>query len=130
MIHRSYHGSPNRPFAAFDLAMCGKTSGLKHAAGCFFFTSEPEVASRYSKPSGFIGHFSLRMDNPLEMPDEEREQSIADTILLARSNGQDGVVLRGCVHSAISPGMRSDIFVLFDPARAVFESVELDQMSK
>jgi len=60
------------------------------------------------------------------MEDEDREGSIPDTILRARQDGHDALILKRCLRSDTSPGMRSDIFVLFDPARAKFESVELD----
>lgn len=130
MLYDSYHGSPSRPFTKFDLGMCGMTSGLKDSKDTIFFTSRPEVAMKYSKPNGFIGRFQLQLDNPLVMEDEDRDKVIGKTISHARECGHDGLILRGSVHSALSPGMKSDIFIIFDPVRAIFESVELDNMRK
>ena len=126
MTYSAYHGSPNRPFTTFDLTQSGRTSGLNHAKGCLFFTSQPEVAVRYSKPSEFVGRFTLTLDNALDMDDDDREASFSDAINIARQAGHDGLILRRCVHAAISPGMRSDIFVLFDATRAQRDAVEVD----
>jgi hypothetical protein len=114
MRYTALHGSPGPLFSQFEADRSGTQSGYDHAVGSACFTSEIDVASHYAEQSGFIGRWAFRLDNPLECDDVDRPMGIASFLEHARSEGHDGVVLRNCDHTAISPGTPSDVYYVFD----------------
>jgi hypothetical protein len=116
MRYTAYHGSTGPAFEHFDPARAGSASGYDHAMGAASFSSSESVALHYAEGDGFVGRFAFELDNPLEIQDSERPTGIAAFLRMARSEGHDGVILRGCEHTAISPAEPSDIFIVFDLA--------------
>lgn len=116
MRYTAYHGSPGAAFDRWDLAKSGSTSGYDHAAGLACLTSAVDVAQHYAEGDGFIGRFSMSLSNPLEIHDAARPMGIAACLRQARDDGYDGVILRDCHHTTMSPGQPSDLFFVFDPS--------------
>lgn len=114
MRYTALHGSPGPLFSRFDASLMGSESGYDHARDAVCFTSEMEVAQRYAEEDGFIGRWAFTLDNPLECSDSDRPMGIASFLEHARSEGYDGVILRDCAHTAISPGAASDVYYVFD----------------
>lgn len=114
MRYTAYHGSPGGSFDTFDPERSGSASGYDHAKGTASFTSSAAVASSYAEGEGFIGRFAFHLENPYELDDSLRPMGISALIRHARNLGHDGVVLRNCTHGAVSPGVPSDVFFVFD----------------
>ena len=125
MRYSALHGSPGPLFSRFDASMAGQQSGYDHALDTVCFTSEYDVAAQYAEQTGFIGLWGFSLQNPLECDDANRPMGIASFLEHARSEGHDGVILRNCSHTAISPGAASDIFYVLDPsAPRLLETVQ------
>lgn len=114
MRFTAYHGSPGESFDRFDPKRSGSQSGYEHAVGVACFTSSVDVAREYAEGAGFIGRFAFELENPLEMDDSERGMGFKALLSMARDEGFDGVILRNCEHTAMSPGEASDIYFVFD----------------
>jgi hypothetical protein len=114
MRYTAYHGSPGSAFDRFDTERTGSTSGYNHASGMASFSSSVEVALQYAEHAGFVGRFAFNLENPLEVYESQRDRSIPMLLRVARLDGHDGVIVRGCDHGAFSPGEPSDLFFVFD----------------
>lgn len=113
-----YHGTPGPAFQTPDAGRLGSTSGYAHARYGFSLTSSEEVARHYAEhDGGSIMEFAATMDNPLVLDDRDRQGAIGRYLEEAIANGHDGLVLRQCAHTVVSPGEPSDICVAFDLSR-------------
>jgi GGDEF domain-containing protein len=70
-----YHGTNNPDLSSFSLDAAGKKTGNPNAGLGFFFTDNPQEASRYAegwgKPGGNVIPAYVSIKNPYEMPYKE-----------------------------------------------------------